>query len=205
MSRFQLIEIPDATVAAACKGERSAHEAIYRASSKAIYTLIRRLIPRVAVADELLQEVFIEILRSIGTYRGPAPIGAWIRAIAVNKCLMYLRSPWHRSLIWLDARESSLSEGASPAAELADAATPIDLEFERSADLERAMAELPALTRTVVWLHDVEGYTHGEIAQQLGGTVSFSKSQLARAHRRLRELLSPTEEVLTCTPLSNNC
>jgi RNA polymerase sigma-70 factor (ECF subfamily) len=56
-------------------------------------------------------------------------------------------------------------------------------------DLAAAFAELKPLSRSVVWLHDVEGYTHDEIAQLMGKTKSFSKSQLARAHERLRALL----------------
>jgi RNA polymerase sigma-70 factor (ECF subfamily) len=58
-------------------------------------------------------------------------------------------------------------------------------------DLERALEQLSATSRAVVWLHDVEGFTHEEIAERMGRTVSFSKSQLARAHTRLRRLLSP--------------
>jgi RNA polymerase sigma-70 factor (ECF subfamily) len=53
-------------------------------------------------------------------------------------------------------------------------------------DLEAALARLGDTARAVVWLHDVEGFTHEEIAGQMGKTVSFSKSQLARAHQRLR-------------------
>jgi RNA polymerase sigma-70 factor (ECF subfamily) len=58
-------------------------------------------------------------------------------------------------------------------------------------DLERAFEQLSETSRVVVWLHDVEGFTHEEIAERMGRTVSFSKSQLARAHARLRRLLSP--------------
>ena len=78
---------------------------------------------------------------------------------------------------------------------LIDAASRPDAQAQASADVERALAALPPLTRSVVWLHDVEGYTHGEIARLLGRTASFSKSQLARAHQRLRELLDPTVRV----------
>src|SRR6266513_1751551 len=56
-------------------------------------------------------------------------------------------------------------------------------------DLERAFEHLSETSRAVVWLHDVEGYTHEEIADQMGKSVSFSKSQLARAHARLRGML----------------
>jgi RNA polymerase sigma-70 factor (ECF subfamily) len=61
---------------------------------------------------------------------------------------------------------------------------------------------LTPVARSIVWLHDVEGYTHGEIARLFGRTVSFSKSQLARAHEELRDLLEPQSGALACTPLS---
>ena len=121
-------------------------------------------------------------------------------AIAVNKCLMYLRSPWHRSFAYLDADENE------PLADLLiDAASGPDAQVQASTDVGHALASLPPLTRTVVWLHDVEGYTHGEIARLMGRTASFSKSQLARAHQRLRELLDPQSESLPCTHLSTIC
>jgi RNA polymerase sigma-70 factor (ECF subfamily) len=200
MSHFLAIELSPEVIQAACAGRAEAHEAIYRACQRPVYTLIRRLIPRPAVADELFQEVFVEILRSISKYSGEGSFAGWVRSIAVSKCLMYLRSPWHRSLLWLDAQSED-----EPAIVLIDAATRPDARGESQADLECALAVLPAITRSVVWLHDVEGYTHGEIARLLGRTSSFSKSQLARAHLRLRELLEPQTETLPCTPVSTNC
>ena len=70
--------------------------------------------------------------------------------------------------------------------------------------LERAMGRLSALTRTVLWLYHVEGYAHHEIAEQLGKTVSFSKSQVARGTQRLRELLEPSMESVSCQIQSNS-
>ncbi len=125
----------------------------------------------------------MEILRSIRSYSGDGSFAGWVRSIAVSKCLMYLRSPWHRSLL-------SLDDDSAAAAPIALQAS-IDSEIEFDKDLERALADLPALTRSVVWLYDVEGYTHAEIARMLGRTISFSKSQLARAHARLRDALGP--------------
>jgi RNA polymerase sigma-70 factor (ECF subfamily) len=74
--------------------------------------------------------------------------------------------------------------------------------------LERALDRVPAVARAVVWLHDVEGYTHAEIGRLMGRTTSFSKSQLARAHERLRELLEgaePKNETSLCTPELKTC
>jgi RNA polymerase sigma-70 factor (ECF subfamily) len=112
---------------------------------------------------------------------------------------MYLRSPWHRALLHFDGRENdptfeSLFEGS--------AANPA---YETQQALQQALADLPALSRAVVWLHDVEGYTHTEIGRLLDRTPSFSKSQLSRAHARMRELLDPNVESVPCTPVSNNC
>ena len=201
MSQFHGIDLPPETIRAAAAGARDAHEAIYRQYQRPVYTLIRRLIHRPAVADDLFQEVFVEILRSVSGFSGEGSFSGWVRTITVNKCLMHLRSPWHRSLFWLDAEEPDSPSSIS----LVDAAPRTDTQVAAQTDLERAFAHLSPVTRTVVWLHDVEGYTHGEIARALGRTTGFSKSQLARAHRRLRELLEPQSETLPCMPASTSC
>jgi RNA polymerase sigma-70 factor (ECF subfamily) len=200
MSHFQGIEVAAEVVRAAREGEARAHEAIYVACRRPIYTLIRRLVSRAAIADELFQETFVEVLRNIGAYSGEGSFGGWVRSIAVSKCLMYLRSPWHRSLLYLDTDD----EETAPVV-LLDTASHPDVQAAASIDVERAMAALPALTRSVVWLHDVEGYTHLEIGRLLGRTASFSKSQLARAHTRLRELLEQPAGSSPCTHVSNTC
>lgn len=181
MSQFFALEVSPEIIRAACDGDAKAHEEIFRACRRPVYTLIRRLIPRAAVADDLFQDTFLELLRNIRSYSGEGSFGGWVRSIAVSKCLMYLRSPWHRHFLSLDAEEE-VGRGDAPRAP--------DPQLDARSDLLRALAHLPALTRSVVWLHDVEGYTHAEIARMLGRTASFSKSQLARAHVRLRERLA---------------
>ena len=194
MPRIADIPIPDSVALAARQGDELALETVYRATAGPIYTLLRRLVRRPAIAEELLQETFVDVLEHIGAFEGRCPLAAWIRAIAVNRALMYLRSPWHRSLEWLDKdpggadRLPAVQQGAMEP-------------FDKG--LERALMKLPALTRAVVWLHDVEGYTHADIGFALGRTPSFSKSQLARAHRRLRDLLEgqmSVAEGAPCTP-----
>ena len=200
MTRLTAIEIDPLVVRSAQQGDTRAQEQLYRAFAGSTYALIRRLIARKAVADDLLQDTFVEVLQSLGSFRGEAPLGAWIGRVAASKCLMHLRSPWHRSLIWLDqlAAEDRLPEasGQAPRAVTADASANIDL--------QAALARLPAQARAVVWLHDVEGYTHEEIAALFGKSVSFSKSQLMRAHLRLRELLADERENGTCMRVSTN-
>lgn len=203
MSHFLGIDVAPDVIRAARAGDARAHEAIYRGCGRQVYTLIRRLVPRPAIADELLQETFVEILRSIGDYSGQGSFAGWVRSIAVSKCLMYLRSPWHRSLMFLEEQAVRPAHWQEPASCPGSEAPDFDVLAVN--DLERALAALPPLTRSIVWLHDVEGYTHAEIARLVGRTTSFSKSQVARAHERLRELLDPQAESLPCTHVSNNC
>jgi len=196
MAGFSDIQIDPETATAAREGDVSALGRVYEACAPAAYTLLRRLVRRDAVAEDLLQETFADVIQHISSFEGRAPLPMWVRSIAVRRGLMYLRSPWHRSLEWLEARPD-IQPATGAEATRAD----------RCEDLGRALTTLPPLARAVVWLHDVEGYTHGEIASELGRTVSFSKSQLSRAHARLRQVLereglTGAEETPACTPIS---
>src|SRR2546422_772583 len=115
--------------------------------------------------------------RSIKQYRGEGHLWGWIRQIAASKALMRIRHDRVRET------EEFHEESAAGAGGMSPGTVPAQI------DLERAFERLSETSRAVVWLHDVEGYTHEEIAEQMGKTVSFSKSQLARAHVRLRRML----------------
>jgi RNA polymerase sigma factor (sigma-70 family) len=195
MPALHAVEISSEVLGRAKTGDRDAHTYIYKTLSKPVYTLLRRFVVRPAIAEELLQDVFVEILRNLSSYSGTGAFAGWVRTIAVNKALMYLRSPWHRSLSWLGA-DGILSIHEESTAAIHGA-------FDT--DLERALSALPAISRAVVWLHDVEEMTHSEIAQLFGRTVSFSKSQLARAHSELRDRLETPSGGLACMPISRNC
>ena len=135
MSAFAGIDVTAEVLSAACAGDTRAQETIYRSFQRPVYSLIRRLISRPAIADELFQETFIEVLRSLRSYSGEGAFGGWVRAIAVNKCLMYLRSPWHRSFAYLDADENE------PIADmLIDAASGPDAQVQAKNDVELALA-----------------------------------------------------------------
>jgi RNA polymerase sigma factor (sigma-70 family) len=129
-----------------------------------------------------------------------------VRQVAVTRCLMYLRSPWHRARLALDrvderatAQDDGRASGQPQARdELLRLAVPES--WSDQMDLERALATLSPTARAVVWLYDVEGYSHEEIARHFGRTVSFSKSQLARAHARLREWYEPQTDGQPCAP-----
>jgi RNA polymerase sigma-70 factor (ECF subfamily) len=197
MSAFLDSDLPLETVCRARSGAADAQEAIYRAFQRPVRTLARRLVPRSAQAEDLAQDVFVEVLQSLGQFDGRGSFAGWVRAITVRKCLMHLRSPWHRGLRWFEALVP-----AEPGSLPQETAVADDGEM---VDLQRALAQLGDTARIVVWLHDVEGYTHAEIGALLGGTASLSKSQLGRAHARLRELLDPDGVKNSCMPASTNC
>lgn len=189
MAGFQTCQIGAEVVLAAREGETPAQEAIYREYSAAVFTLAVRIVGHRQVAEEVLQDTFMEVLGKLGSFRGDAPLGAWIRRIAVNKSLMYLRSGWNRYSRPLELAAEPQSQAVSGDED----------------GIERALAQLSPTARAVVWLHDVEGYTHKEIGNMMGKTQSFSKSQLARAHSRLRELLSQPTGDMPCMQALNNC
>ncbi len=195
MSSFSDSALPAGTVEQAQRGEMPACEAIFRAFEVPVRTLARRLVPRRALAEDLAQDVFVEILAKLGQFDGRGSFAGWVRAITVNRCLMHLRSPWHRSVAWIESGDAGELE-SGPCAQASDGAELLDL--------ERAMAKLAPVARAVVWLHDVEGYTHAEIGALFGGSTSFSKSQLARAHERLRVLLEPDGVEASCMPVSTS-
>lgn len=167
--------IPNAesVVARAQAGDASAFEALYRAFHQPVYGLARRICRTTEDAEDVLQETFFEVCRSIAQYRGSGSLWGWVRTIAASKALMRLRREKYRETD-----------------DLEDDVLPMRREdVALRMDLEAAFERLSESARAVVWLHDVEGYTHEEIAGMMGKTASFSKSQLSRAHVRLRRWL----------------
>jgi RNA polymerase sigma factor (sigma-70 family) len=164
-------------VARARAGDYGALEHVFRAYERSVYTLARRLTRTPEDAEDVLQETFLEVCRSLGKWRGEGSLWGWIRQVAASKALMRYRREKLRSTEVLD----------DDVAERRGEDVPLRM------DLEAALERLPQRSRTVVWLHDVEGMTHEEIAELMGMTASFSKSQLARAHLKLRAWLGEDE------------
>ena len=186
MQRLADIQVSAEELRAARAGDATARRALFERAAPGALALIRRLVRHAALADDLLQDTMIAMYEHLEDFRAEAPFGIWVRRIAVSRCLMSFRSPWQRARVALE----SWTEEPSPAIE--SEARTADL-----IDLDRALARLSPLTRTVVWLYDVEGWSHEEIARAFERSVSFSKSQLARGHARLRtELMAPMTSAL---------
>ena len=188
-------QIDAAVLARAQHGDRAAHALLYDAFAVMVFNVARRMLASRTLAEDVLQETFIEVIRKIGTYRGDAEFGFWVKRVAINKCLMHLRSGWASRRV--DGDDFDMLQHESR-----------DDGTDDQVALQRALAELSDTARAVVWMHDVEGYTHKEIGRMMGRTASFSKSQLARAHDRLRTLLqgAPEEgEPELCAPVLKPC
>ena len=178
-------EVDDLVLARARRGDADALALLYATFARPVYTLGCRLTGAAESGEDILQETFLELLRSLPSYRGDGAFGSWLRRIVVSKVLMRRRRARVRSVE--EHREISDAAGAwTPAP---------DRRWQLRFDLERALARLPEAARVVVWLHDVEGLTHAEIAEAFGRSESFSKSQLARAHDRLRQWLVPERSI----------
>jgi len=170
---------------ASAAGNVSAFEELYRRYRRKVYSLCLRMLGNVPDAEDLTQEVFLQLYRKIGTFKGAAALSTWLHRLTVNTVLMHLRTN-RRKHQEHPAEDEELERvegwrGTSPDGSAID-----------RIDLERAILSLPPGYRVVFLLHDVEGYEHEEIADILGIAVGTTKSQLHKARMRLRKLLGRT-------------
>jgi RNA polymerase sigma factor (sigma-70 family) len=169
------IELDDLTLARARRGDLDACECIYRKFNQPAYSVAYRVCQCRELAQEITQEAFITVFRKLGQFRGDAPFWGWLRRVVVNHAISSLRRAPKADPVELQDFHGK-AESASDQVGLA-------------MDLESALGALGAEDRTIVWLHDVEGYNHREIADLFGKTESFSKTRLSRARSQLRDLL----------------
>jgi RNA polymerase sigma-70 factor (ECF subfamily) len=154
--------------------EEDAFRELYRASTPAVYGFLVRLTGKPDVAQELLQETWLRAATKLAGFRFDSTLATWLRGIAL-RC-------WHETR--RAAREAPLPEQDE------DDASSSPPPSASAVDLASAVAALPDLYRTTIVLHDVAGYTHDEIAAQLGIDAGTSRSRLSRARERLRRTLS---------------
>jgi len=158
-------------------------EEIFKLHHRRVYALCLRMTGNVAEAEDLTQEVFVQVFRNLESFRGDAAFSTWLHRVAVNQVLMHFR----RKLV---RKEQITKDG-----ELPDEPMESSRRFNRAPVLDRimlneAITRLPLGYRIVFILHDVKGLRHDEIAHELGCSVGTSKSQLHKARMRLRELLT---------------
>jgi RNA polymerase sigma-70 factor, ECF subfamily len=169
-------------IRAAAAGDAAAFEQLYRQHYRRVYSLCLRMLGSQTQAEDLTQEVFLQVFRKLGSFRGDSQFTTWLHRLTVNQVLMHFRKRGVKL-------EHTSEEG--------DFTNVVDTPLQSTRRismvdrlaLEKAIAELPPGYRTVFALHDIEGYEHEEIAGMLGVSIGTSKSQLHKARMRLRELL----------------
>ncbi|MDQ3256130.1 MAG: RNA polymerase sigma factor [Acidobacteriota bacterium] len=166
----------------AAEGAIQAFEQLYQRHNRRVYSLCLRMTANVAEAEDLAQEVFIQLYRKIGSFRGDSAFTTWLHRMTVNQVLMHFRK---RSV----KAEHTTDEGEIPVQTVTGTENPIRMSIVDNIALGRAIAQLPTGYRRVFVLHDVEGYEHEEIARMMRIAVGTSKSQLHKARMKLRGLL----------------
>ena len=160
----------------ACQGDARAVRALYDRYAPRIYAVVRRIAADDELAQDYAQEAWIRAIRALPTFRGDARFSTWLHRIAVNAALQALRRTENR-----ERREAPFPDHV--------AAPVISSDALLQQRLERALDRLPEGMRTVLILHDVEGYTHEEIGESLGIAPGTSKSQLFKARAKMRDML----------------
>ncbi len=167
---------------AASKGNMAAFEEIYQRHHRRVYSICLRMLQNAFEAEDLTQDVFIQLYRKVGSFRGDSAFTTWLHRLTVNQVLMHFRK---RNVKF----EKTTEEGETPEQIVAGTDNPFKMQIVDKMALENAIEQLPAGYKNVFVLHDVEGFEHEEVARILGCSVGTSKSQLHKARLKLRKLL----------------
>jgi RNA polymerase sigma-70 factor (ECF subfamily) len=184
-SPFHVAPAPG-TLDAARRGDHAALATIHRLYARPAYNLALRMLGDAMAAEDVVQDVFERLARSLGGYRGDAPFGAWLRRAVANGAVDELRRRR-----WLDL-DTPVPDRIEPAG-----LTGVD---EVALEAWQLLDRLEPTARAVLVLHAVEGLTHAEMAVLFGRSESYTKSLLSRALVRLRSHLAPETEARNDPP-----
>ncbi len=174
---FTISDTESALVDACLKNERLAQKALYDRYKDAMYTIAYRITNDFDLAQDVLQDAFIQIFKSLGSFRKESTIGAWIKIIVVRTALKAAKKQPHFSPI-----EDHIIGHQNQYIDWGDY---LDSEY-----LEKAIHDLPAGYRSVFVLIEIEGYPHKEVAKMLNISEGTSKSQLFHAKKKLRNYIN---------------
>lgn len=163
-------------------GDTGAFEVLYRKHYRRVYALCLRMMSNPVEAEDMTQDVFLQLFNKIGMFRGESAFTTWLHRMTVNQVLMHFRKKSTRSELLTD-------EGETPVQIVKGTENPGMMPVVDRISLERALQQLPPGYRTVFVLHDIEGYEHYEISDMLGIAEGTSKSQLHKARLKLRQLI----------------
>jgi RNA polymerase sigma-70 factor (ECF subfamily) len=165
------------------RGNITAFEEIYNRHHRRIFSLCMRMTQNMAEAEDLTQEVFIQLFRKLDSFRGDSAFSTWLHRMVVNQVLMHFRK---RNVRY----ERTTDKGEMPEQIVLGTENHHKMKIIDRIALGKAISQLPNGYRTVFVLHDVEGFEHEEIARMLNLSTGTSKSQLHKARLKLRGLLA---------------
>jgi RNA polymerase sigma-70 factor (ECF subfamily) len=166
----------------AAQGDMGAFEEIYKRHHRRVYSICLRMLQNASEAEDLTQDVFIQLYRKISSFRGDSAFTTWLHRMTVNQVLMHFRK---RTVKY----EKTTEEGDTPDQIVSGTGNPHKMQIVDKIALDNAIEQLPTGYKNVFVLHDVEGFEHEEVARILGCSVGTSKSQLHKARLKLQKLL----------------
>lgn len=181
--RFQQI-VADELVHSAQSGCMQAHGELYAMFSPAVLTLARGFCKNQSTAEDIVHNTFVKLIDKVGTFQFRAPFGMWLRQVAVTESLMYLRKQKKHN--WVSTDEFPLLDQSVDVADESFISDDFIDNHSDKQELSQLLNELPEHVRLILWLKEVEAYTHAEIAEFVGKTPSYSKSVVARTYSQLR-------------------
>lgn len=168
-------------IEASRQGDRKAFHELYKMHVGRVYALCLRLTGQKAMAEEATQEVFIQVWKKLGNYRGESQFKTWLHSVASNVTISYLRSQksFWQNLFNLEESESEISLAQGSCDDI---------------DLDEYVSRLPERARIVFVLHALEGYRHEEIADMMNIAVGSSKAQFHRAKQLIKSWMGYADE-----------
>ena len=176
MTSIRGVEIDEQTVHKLMQGDANAQASVFERLSPHVYSMALRVLGDSHAAEDVTQDTFVDVISKAHTVKNPDRFVGWVRTVAINRCYLRIRSPWHRRRIDVEPEEGFE-----------------DIDQANSIDINRALAKMDPKTRLVVWMYCVEGYTHKEIGQILKRSTSYSKVIISRLSQKMSSSDSRTE------------
>lgn len=183
MSGISKLSIDPDTVRGLMRSDPAAQERVYRTFAKPVYNMVARVLQDLTLAEDVTQDIFVEVLTKAKSLRNPDSFASWLQRVAINQCYQQTRSPWFRRIDFR-ASASEMQSNEDPTS---------------GVQVDRIFSKIAPKHRLVVWLYCIEGFSHEEIAKTLGRTASYSKSIISRANAQFNEAHS-NEPVRQVTP-----
>lgn len=165
-----------------CKAyDRNAQIRLYELYNQAMYNTSLRIVGHTAVAEDIMQDSFIEAFKKIGEFRGEGTIGSWLKRIVINRSINHVRKA--QNITSIEEKEIDVEDNTTEEDQYSENI------FCRLEEIREAIDRLPDSYRTIISLHLLEGYDHREIAEILETTHGNVRTRYSRAKQKLLHII----------------